>query len=181
MVQAGATFPLGNASTVNNALGDSGGVAEDPQLFLTIEWDAQWFAGVGASFEIPVATRLVVLKPSFNYIGQSIEWVATAEQQTSTALGSPLVPFSDNASQIHHGLAGSLQIESDLDAIGPVTPSVFVRGLVGVWLWGDRSALIPVGTFASDGRPILETTSDAHLDQLHFNVSIGIRLAWTGP
>lgn len=179
-LQLGATFPLGNESTVNNVLGDSGGVAEDPQLFLTIEWDAQWYTGVGVSFEVPIASRIVVVKPAFNYIGQSIEWVATAEQQIDTALGSPLVPFTTSEAQIHHGLAGSLQIETDLDSIGPVTPAVFIRGLVGAWIWGDRTALLPVDTFASDGRASFVTTSQAELEALHFSLGVGIRLTWTG-
>jgi len=179
-IQMGATFPLGNGSTVNNTLGEGGGAADDPQLFLTIEWDAQWHGGVGVSFEVPIASRNLVIKPAFNYIGQSIEWVATAEQQIDTALGSPLVPFTASEAQIHHGLAGTLQLETELDPVGEFTPSVFVRGLVGAWLWGDRSALIPVDTFASDGRPTFVTTSQADLEQLHFNVSVGIRMTWTG-
>ncbi len=179
-LQLGATFPLGEESTVNNVVGETGGVAEDPQLFLTIEWDAQWYTGVGVSFEVPIASRIVIVKPAFNYIGQSIEWVATAEQQIDTALGSPLVPFTTSEAQIHHGLAGSLQIETDLDSIGPVTPAVFIRGLVGAWIWGDRTALLPVDTFASDGRASFVTTSQAELEALHFSLGVGIRLTWTG-
>lgn len=179
-IQLGAVVPLGQETSANDNVGDAGGVAEDPQLFLTIEWDSIWYAGLGVSIELPIGDSLVFIKPSVNYIGQSVEWVATMEQQIDTALGSPLVPFSANEAQIHQGIAGKLQLETNLSAIGPVTPTVFIAGQAGAWLWGDRSGTILVDTFVSDGRPSFNTSSEFTLERFHFNVSAGIRLSWTG-
>lgn len=179
-LQLGAIVPLGDETTVNDNVGDAGGVAEDPQLFLTVEWDAIWYAGLGVSIEVPVGDSRVFIKPSINYIGQSVEWVATMEQQIDTALGSPLVPFSANDAQIHHGIAGKLQLETNLSSVGPVTPTIFIAGQAGAWLWGDRTGTILVDTFVSDGRPSFNTRSEFSLERLHFNVSAGIRLSWSG-
>lgn len=97
-------------------------------------------AGAGVAFAFKVGSRLIRVKPSFEYLMQRVEFTGLANRAVQLRGNNRfrpdslddfrLISFSASKTTVHHGIGGGLELEVDTHRLGPLVASVFLGGRV---------------------------------------------------
>jgi hypothetical protein len=140
--------------------------------------NAYWQAGIGFDFIIPFDQRQFRIRPSLDYVGQSVdvEGVATRTLRGASNVdlpgGNRIGASSDD--KIIHGLGPRIQIDVEVAKNDEFTVSLFVESGF-YWMLSDRSV-----RFSSTDAAGESATFKVKLDDFAPQGGAGIRIAWTG-
>ena len=170
--QAGYGFPQGGdteLATVNSAprLNRTGTSllpleAKDVNVFVFSKPVGFWWAGVGTSFSVPMGEYDVEIKPSINYLGETIKSEVIVEEHIprlgdpAEALPDPVTGIigqtfyhtSNVSKDVYHGIAPGLGLNIELGRRGPVAIGLYADSLFGIF-FEERTA-----SFSSVSKPI---------------------------
>jgi hypothetical protein len=134
--------------------------------------------GAGVAFTATIFDRTVRLKPSFEYLYQEVDLIASvhrAVKQRDPARSINdfrLIELSADSREKLHALGGGLELEVDASRMGPIGVSVFVFGR-GYRFTGNLHH-----TFHDTNEFNESATWDYELDPWTYRAGVGARFRW---
>ena len=170
---AGLYLPLDGRATIASAEPfDSPTEVRDPIIYVDARFHWRWYAGLGLEFRFPVDDWVFVVRPSVDYVGQAITVRAIFDEEVPP-LPPQLITQKAHDSLIHHGFGARLAIEAEMDAAGPLIPTLYAE-VQSAYLYGDFR-----GSFDIPGDAWL-TSYDYKFARVAATGSAGFRLKWRG-
>ena len=135
-------------------------------------------AGLGVAFTTSIFARTIRLKPSFEYLREEIDLIASVhravklQDPTTDLSGFRLISLEASDQQTLHALGAGVEVEADTGRIGPLVLSLFINGR-GYRFTGNLHHTL------TDTNERGETaTWDFDLDPWAWRVGVGARFRW---
>ncbi len=173
-VDAGLYVPLDGRVTIASAEGIGPQTVKEPVIYADARFHWRWFVGVGVEFVAPQPGWSLVVRPSVDYVGQSLTVRGVFEEEIWPR-PLPRVQLERTASDslTHHGVGGRLALEAEMRERGTWIPTLFLEAQAA-YLFGDFDGSLDVlGTNWL-------TRYDYDFERVAAAVSAGFRLKWRG-
>ncbi|MFK7894571.1 MAG: hypothetical protein AB8G23_01980 [Myxococcota bacterium] len=171
---AGIHIPIDGRVTIASSEGVGPQTVREPVIYADARFDMRWYAGVGLEFVAPQATWNFVVRPSLDYVGQSMTLGAVFEEEIwPRPLPREQLERTSSESLMQHGVGGRLALEAEMTTMGNFVPTFYVE-MQAAYMFGDFEA-----TLAVPGANWL-TFYDIELDRVSAAGSAGFRLKWRG-
>lgn len=173
-VDAGLNLPLDGRATIASAEGLGPPSVREPFLYADARFHLRWFVGVGLEFVVPQSGWQLAVRPSVDYVGQSLTVRGVFDEEVRP-VGLPNQTIERTASDglSHHGVGGRLALEAEMSEFGNWIPTLFVE-VQAAYLFGDFDGRLDVV-----GTNWL-TSYEYKFERIAGSASAGFRLKWRG-
>jgi hypothetical protein len=141
-------------------------------------------AGLGVAFTVDAWERRLRIKPSFEYLRETIELTGVVDRAANTFDGQnrsvTLIRMSGSAEETYHGIGPGLELEMDTVRTGPLMLTLFLSGQAYRFL-GHRP-IVATDSFEIDDQELGQQTVNARWtfdkDAWGGRVALGLRFRW---
>jgi hypothetical protein len=167
--------PINRPSKTDYAEGEVAGQGSRAKLQLR---PFVYGAGGGIAFTTTIFGRTVRLKPSFEYLREEVDLIASVHR--AVMLKSParslndfrLIDLHESSKETLHGLGGGIELEIDASRLGPLGMSLFLLGRGYRFTGNLRHTLSDTNEFGESA------TWQFELEPWTWRAGVGVRFRW---